>query len=85
MRQYEFQTFMNLWSGSSLKTTKFQSFIVKVCSFWSCSFPALCSSEHTCARESSSKAEFPANVFHEITGITDELKKNAYDQNELTI
>ena len=24
---------------------------VKVCSFWSCTFLALCSSEHTCARE----------------------------------
>ena len=28
---------------------------------------------------------FPANVFHEITGITDALKKNAHDQNEQTI
>ena len=27
-------------------------FLVKVCSFWSCAFLALCSSEHTCARES---------------------------------
>ena len=30
-------------------------------------------------------AHFPANVFHEITGITDALKKNAHDQNEQTI
>ena len=33
----------------------------------------------------SSKAHFPANVFHEITGITDTLKKNAHDLNEQTI
>ena len=33
----------------------------------------------------SSKAEFPTNVFHKIMGITDVLKKNAYDQNEQTI
>ena len=26
-----------------------------------------------------------SNVFHEITGITDALKKNAHDQNEQTI
>ena len=32
----------------------------------------------------SSKAHFPANVFYVITGITDGLKKNAYDQNEQT-
>ena len=25
---------------------------IKVCSFWSCAFLGLCSSEHTCARES---------------------------------
>ena len=31
------------------------------------------------------KAHFPVNVFHEITGITDALKKNAHDQNEQTI
>ena len=31
------------------------------------------------------KAHFPANVFHEITTITDALKKNAHDQNEQTI
>ena len=30
------------------------------------------------------KAHFPT-VFHEITGITDALKKNAHDQNEQTI
>ena len=73
----------------------------KVCSFWSCAFLALCSSEHTCTRESTffilprnsnfeqlilfSKAHFPANVFHEITDITDALKKDAHDQNEQTI
>ena len=28
---------------------------------------------------------FPPNVFYEITGITDALKKNAHDQNEQTI
>ena len=28
---------------------------------------------------------FPSNVFHEITEITDALKKDAYDQNEQTI
>ena len=33
----------------------------------------------------SSMAHFPANVFYEITGITDALKKNAHDQNEQTI
>ena len=33
----------------------------------------------------SSKAHFPYNVFHEITGITDKLKKNAHDQNEQAI
>ena len=33
----------------------------------------------------SSEAEFSPNVFHEITGITDALKKNAHDQNEQTI
>ena len=33
----------------------------------------------------SSKAHFPANVFHEITGITDALKQNVHDQNEQTI
>ena len=34
----------------------------------------------------SSKAHFPADVFHEINqGITDALKKNAHDQNEQTI
>ena len=33
----------------------------------------------------SSKAHFPANVFHQITGISDALKKNARDQNEQTI
>ena len=33
----------------------------------------------------SSKAHFPANVFHEIKRITDALKKNAHDQNEQTI
>ena len=33
----------------------------------------------------SSKAHFPANVFHEITRITDALKKNAHDQNEQAI
>ena len=32
-----------------------------------------------------SKVNFPANVFHEITGITDALKKNARDQNEQTM
>ena len=32
-----------------------------------------------------SKAHFPANVFHEITGITGALKKNAHDQYEQTI
>ena len=31
------------------------------------------------------KAHFPANLFHEITRITDVLKKNAHDQNEQTI
>ena len=31
------------------------------------------------------KGSFPANIFHEITGITDALKKNAHDQNEQTI
>ena len=30
-------------------------------------------------------AHFLADVFHEITGITDALKKNAHDQNEQTI
>ena len=32
-----------------------------------------------------SKARFPANVFHEITGITDALKKIAHDQDEQTV
>ena len=32
-----------------------------------------------------SKAHFQANVFNEITGITDALKENAYYQNEQTI
>ena len=32
-----------------------------------------------------SKAHFLANVSHEITGITDVLKKNAHNQNEQTI
>ena len=32
-----------------------------------------------------SKAHFPANVFHKVTGITDAIKKNAFDQNEQTI
>ena len=32
-----------------------------------------------------SKAHFPANVFHEITGITGALKKNAQDQNKQII
>ena len=32
-----------------------------------------------------SKAHFPANVFHEVTGITDTLKKNPHNQNEQTI
>ena len=53
---------------------------------------------HTCVWEStfpilprnsnyffSSEAHFPANVFYEITLITDALKKNAHDQNEQTI
>ena len=31
-----------------------------------------------------SKAHFPANVFHEITRITDASKKNALDHNEQT-
>ena len=30
-------------------------------------------------------AHFPTNVFHEVTGITDALKKNAQDQNEQPI
>ena len=30
------------------------------------------------------KAHFPADVFHEIRGITDSLKKNAHNQNEQT-
>ena len=30
-------------------------------------------------------AHFPANVFYEITGITDALKKNAHDQSEQII
>ena len=61
--------------------------------------PGLCSSEYTCARVFisprnsnflrneffSSEAHSPANVFHEITGTTDALKKNAHDQNEQTI
>ena len=68
----------------------------KVCSYWSCAFLALCSSEHMCARKSAFfilprnsdfraisffllQTHFPANVFHEITGITDVLKKNAHD------
>ena len=33
----------------------------------------------------SSKAHFLANVFHEITGITEALKENAHDQNEQII
>ena len=33
----------------------------------------------------SSKAHFPANVFHETTDIADALKKNAHDQNEQSI
>ena len=33
----------------------------------------------------SSKAHLAANVFHEITMITDALKRNAYDQNEQII
>ena len=33
----------------------------------------------------SSKAHFVANVFHEITGIADVLKRNANEQNEQTI
>ena len=32
-----------------------------------------------------SKGHFPANVFHEITGIIDAMKKNAHDQNEQTM
>ena len=32
-----------------------------------------------------SKAYFPANVFHEITGITGALKKNAHNRKEQTI
>ena len=31
------------------------------------------------------KDSLPANVFHKITGITDELKNNVHDQNEQTI
>ena len=31
------------------------------------------------------EAHFPTDVFLEITGITDALKKNAHDQNEQTI
>ena len=31
------------------------------------------------------QGSFPFNVFHEITGITDALKKNAHDQNKQTI
>ena len=30
------------------------------------------------------QSHFPANVFHEIAGITDALEKNAHDQNEQT-
>ena len=33
----------------------------------------------------SSKVHIPANVFHEITGVNDALKKNAHDENEQTI
>ena len=33
----------------------------------------------------SSKAHFPANVFHEITWTTDELKRNVYEQNIIII
>ena len=33
----------------------------------------------------SSKAYFPANVFQEVKGITDALKKNAHDQNGQTL
>ena len=31
------------------------------------------------------KAQVLANVFHEITWITDALKKNTHDQNEQTV
>ena len=31
------------------------------------------------------KGSLPDNVVHEITGITDALKKNAHDQNEQVI
>ena len=31
------------------------------------------------------KAHFAADVFHEVTGITDTLERNAHDQNEQTI
>ena len=31
------------------------------------------------------RGSLPANVFHEIMSITDELKKNAHDQNKQTI
>ena len=73
----------------------------KVCSFWSCTFLTLYSSEHTCAWESNFfilpcsshflainlffNGLFPTNVFNKITGITEALKKNAHDQNEQTI
>ena len=33
----------------------------------------------------SSKAHFPADVFHEITWTTDELKRNVYEQNIIII
>ena len=32
-----------------------------------------------------SKAHFPADVFHEITWTTDELKRNVYEQNIIII
>ena len=70
----------------------------KVYSCWSYAFPALCSSERTCARESTffififffilfllSKTHFAANVFHKNIGIIGALKRNAHDQIEQTI
>ena len=65
----------------------------KVCSFCSCAFIALCSSEHTCTQESaffilprnSNFEQSFSSKAHEITGIIDALKKNAHDQNEQII
>ena len=94
------RVFCNLLVISKVKGGCHTPEIYKVCSFWSCAFLAFAPvNTHVHWKvlslfyhvrvnfgqlTFSSKARFPANVFHKIMEIADGLKKNAHDQNEQT-